>query len=182
MNKAIFLDRDGVLNKVILKDGKPLSPKNLSEFVLLDNVSEALAIFKKLDYLTIIVTNQPDIKTKKQTLKDLEITHKWIFDNLMIDDIFVCCHDDSDNCNCRKPGIGMLINASKKYKINLTKSIMIGDRWKDIKCGQLAKCKNNFYINYGYDEPSPTGKFINVSSLYECSKIVESMNEKNNER
>ena len=180
MNKAIFIDRDGVVNKPIVCNGKPLSPKTFNEFVVLDKVDEALKIFKSLNLFTIIVTNQPDIKTKKQKLEDLNFTHEWILNNMNVDDIYSCFHDDNDNCNCRKPNIGMLIKASKKYKINLEESYMIGDRWKDVKCGQVANCKETFFIDYGYEEMKPVGNFKIVPSLFECSNIIKKL-EKNDE-
>jgi D-glycero-D-manno-heptose 1,7-bisphosphate phosphatase len=173
MNKAIFIDRDGVVNKAIIRNGKPLSPQTFKEFIVLDKVNEALEIFKSLNLLTIIVTNQPDIKTKKQKLKDLNYTHQWILNNMNVDDIYSCFHDDDDNCNCRKPNIGMLIKASKKYQVDLEESYIIGDRWKDVKCGQIANCKEIFFIDYEYEEIKPVGKFKTVTSLFECSNFIK---------
>ena len=92
-----------------------------------------------------------------------------------IDDIYVCIHDDDDYCDCRKPKIGMLKKASFKYNIDLNKSYLIGDRWKDIECGQIAKCKESFFIDYSYDEPKPIGKFKIVKSLFECAMFIEKL-------
>ena len=172
--KAVFIDRDGVINKAIVKNGKPYSPINFNEFIVLPQVSEALNLLKRLNYVNIIVTNQPDIKSGKQSIEDLSFTHKWILKNLSIDAIYSCHHDNQDNCLSRKPNIGMLNKASKELGINIKKSYMIGDRWKDIKCGQLANCKQIFFIDYGYKEKLPDLPFTKVKSLFMLSKIIES--------
>jgi len=140
MRKAIFLDRDGVINKAILKDGKPFSPRRFEEFKLLNGIREVLEKFRKKKFLNIIVTNQPDIARGLIKMETLEKMHKFIEENLPIDDIFVCPHDDIDNCHCRKPKPGMLLRAAKKWHINLKESFIIGDNWKDIEAGKAAGC------------------------------------------
>lgn len=139
--KAIFLDRDGVVNKVLLNNDKPLSPRKLDEFELLPKVKEALTFFKEIGFLNIIVTNQPDIARGFMKIEDLERMHALIREKFPIDDIYVCPHDDSDNCSCRKPKPGMLLYASKKWNIDLSSSYLIGDTWKDVEAGKLAGCK-----------------------------------------
>lgn len=140
MRKAIFFDRDGVINKVILKDGKPFSPRKFEEFKLLDGIRKVLERFRKKEFLNIIVTNQPDIARGLIKTETLEKMHKFIEENLPIDDIFICPHDDIDNCHCRKPKPGMLLEAAEKWHINLKESFMIGDSWKDIEAGKAAGC------------------------------------------
>ncbi len=149
MRKAIFFDRDGVINKVILKDGKPFSPRKFEEFKLLDGIREVLERFKAEGFLNIVITNQPDVARGMMDWETVEKIHKFIEENLPIDDIFVCPHDDIDNCHCRKPKPGMLLEAAKKWHINLKESFMIGDSWKDIEAGRAAGCAtillNNLY-------------------------------------
>jgi D-glycero-D-manno-heptose 1,7-bisphosphate phosphatase len=140
MRKAIFLDRDGVINKAILKDGKPFSPRRFEEFKLFNGIREVLEKFRKKEFLNIIVTNQPDIARGLIKTETLEKMHKFIEENLPIDDIFVCPHDDIDNCHCRKPKPGMLLEAAEKWHINLKESFIIGDSWKDIEAGKAAGC------------------------------------------
>jgi len=140
MKKAIFLDRDGVINKAILKEGRPFSPRRFEDFVLLDGIKDVLERFKTEGFLNIIVTNQPDIARGLVKWEVLEKIHKYIKDNLPINDIFVCPHDDHDNCQCRKPKPGMLLEAGKKWDIDLKSSFIIGDSWKDIQAGKAVGC------------------------------------------
>jgi D-glycero-D-manno-heptose 1,7-bisphosphate phosphatase len=172
MNRAVFIDRDGIINKAIVVNRKPFSPVDIYEFKILPKAKKALKTFKKLNLMNIIITNQPDIKTGKQLSKDLDKIHNWMMINLDIDEILVCKHDDNDNCNCRKPKTGMIEQAVEKYQINISQSYLIGDRWKDIQCGQKAGCKENFFVNYNYNETRPKMPYIVVKSLYECSQYL----------
>jgi len=140
MRKAIFLDRDGVINKVILKDGKPFSPRKFEEFKLLDGIKKVLEGLKTEGFLNIVTTNQPDVARGIVEWETVEKMHKFIKENLPVDDIFVCPHDDDDNCQCRKPKPGMLLEASRKWDIDLKSSFIIGDSWKDIQAGKAAGC------------------------------------------
>jgi len=141
MERAIFLDRDGIINEVIIKDGKPFSPRNIEEFVLLLGIDEFLKISKRFGFLNIVITNQPDISRRLLEISELNKMHKIIMDKLPIDDILVCIHDDMDNCDCRKPKPGLILKAAEKWNIDLSKSFMIGDRWKDVGAGKSAGCK-----------------------------------------
>jgi len=140
MTKAVFLDRDGVINKVILKNDKPLSPRRIEDFEISDGIREFLLASKSEGFLNIAVTNQPDIARGLMSWETLEKMHKLVRDNLPIDDIFVCYHHDSDNCNCRKPKPGLLLEAAQKWEIDLRNSFMIGDQWKDMEAGWDAGC------------------------------------------
>lgn len=140
MKQAIFLDRDGVINSTIIKEGKPFSPRKFEDFKLVDGVKDILERFKARGWLNIIVTNQPDIARGLMKKEELQKMHNLIRENLPVDDIFICPHDDADNCNCRKPKPGMLLEAAKKWDIDLNESFMIGDSWKDIEAGRNAGC------------------------------------------
>lgn len=140
MKQAIFLDRDGVINSTIIKEGKPFSPRKFEDFKLVDGVKDILERFKAREWLNIIVTNQPDIARGLMKKEELQKMHNLIRENLPVDDIFICPHDDADNCNCRKPKPGMLLEAAKKWDIDLNESFMIGDSWKDIEAGRNAGC------------------------------------------
>ena len=146
---AIFLDRDGTLNKAFIKKGLPISPASFSKFKILPGVKSSITKLKKLKYLCLLITNQPDVSRKKIKKKVVIKMNKFIKKKINLDDVFVCYHDDNDNCNCRKPKPGLLIKASKKWKINFKKSFMIGDRWKDISAGKKVGCKTIF-INNNY--------------------------------
>lgn len=138
---AIFLDRDGVINKVILRDGKPYSPRKLDEFVFTDGIREAVYKMKEFGYKVFVVSNQPDVARGEISQDVLNLmTGKMRFD-LPLDDIFICPHDDYHDCLCRKPKPGMLIEAAEKWEIDLGSSFLIGDTWKDIAAGKAAGCK-----------------------------------------
>tara|TARA_B100001113_G_scaffold352293_1_gene353314 strand:- start:5252 stop:5782 length:531 start_codon:yes stop_codon:yes gene_type:complete len=149
--KAFFLDRDGVLNKSIVINNKPYPPKNITELVIPKGLKKNLEILKKLNYLLIMVTNQPDVARGTKKRKDVEKINNYLKNQLCLDDVFCCFHDDSDNCNCRKPKIGMIISACKKWNIDISKSYLVGDRWKDIECGINAGLKT-FLLENKYDE------------------------------
>jgi D-glycero-D-manno-heptose 1,7-bisphosphate phosphatase len=149
--RAVFLDRDGVLNEVVLREGKPYPPADLGQLRIIPHTAECLADLKRLGYLLIVVTNQPDVARGKQTKAAVEEMHAFLFSQLPLDDTYVCYHDDSDHCECRKPAPGMLLDASRKYRINLEESFLIGDRWRDVEAGQRAHCKT-LLIGNGYAE------------------------------
>jgi D-glycero-D-manno-heptose 1,7-bisphosphate phosphatase len=170
--RAVFLDRDGVINRAFIKDGKPFPPQSLSELEILPGVENTLLRLKKAGLLIIVVTNQPDVARGKTQKEIVEQIHSMFLKKLPLHDIMVCYHDDSDNCQCRKPLPGMLVDAAEKYSINLKKSFMIGDRWKDVEAGQNAGCRTAL-IQYGYQEKKPIKPAdIVVSSLSETAEWI----------
>ena len=172
MNRAIFLDRDGVINQSIVIDGKPFAPTKLEDFYILPGVIEALQRLKDAGLKTIVVTNQPDIATGNQTWKSLNEIHDFLSMKCKVDMIKVCSHTSEQLCSCRKPNPGLLIQAAQELEVDLSECFMIGDRWVDIEAGQRAGCKKNFFIDYGYADPPPVGNFSLVTSLEECFKKI----------
>jgi D-glycero-D-manno-heptose 1,7-bisphosphate phosphatase len=171
--RAVFIDRDGVINRSIIRNGRPFAPRSASEFEVLSGVEEALNLLKNAGYMTIVVTNQPDIAAGLQQEENLNSLHKDLQKDYSIDLIRVCPHKDEDCCECRKPKPGMLISLAKEFDINLSLSFMVGDRWRDVQCGQSAGCMANFFIDYGYTEKLPSKPFIKVHSLLESAiKII----------
>jgi D-glycero-D-manno-heptose 1,7-bisphosphate phosphatase len=164
MRRAIFLDRDGVINRSLIRDGLPYAPTSLSDFEILPGVADALCKLRRSGFLNIVVTNQPDIKTGKQSKEVLQLMHDRLLSELNIDDIKCCPHTDEDKCNCRKPHPGMLLDAAAGMKIDLSTSWMIGDRWRDIAAGQAAGC-NCYFIDHGYLERQPEPPFSRALSL-----------------
>jgi len=134
------LDRDGVINQVIIKEGKPYSPRRLSEFRLTDGIKGVLDHLKEAGFLLIVVTNQPDISRGLITRGKLDAIHDLIKNELPVDDIVVCPHDDVDECNCRKPKPGMIVDSARKWGIDIGNSFIIGDTWKDMGAGEKAGC------------------------------------------
>jgi D-glycero-D-manno-heptose 1,7-bisphosphate phosphatase len=171
MRRAVFLDRDGVINRAIIRNGRPHPPSNLGDLDILPGVREALESLHAANFLLIVVTNQPDVSRGISTREGVDLINKFLASELPIDDFRVCYHDDSDSCLCRKPLPGLLIEASKIHRVDLSRSFMVGDRWRDIEAGAAAGCKT-FFINYRYAEINPATPDFIVSSLLEVEKII----------
>lgn len=150
---AVFLDRDGVINRALTRDGKPYPPASLSEFEILPGVREACAQLKAAGFVLVVATNQPDVGRGTTTRESVETIHKFMCEQLPIDRVEICYHPGKgvSDCDCRKPKPGMLLRAAKELNIDLTQSWMVGDRWRDIDSGNAAGCRTVF-IDYGYDE------------------------------
>jgi D-glycero-D-manno-heptose 1,7-bisphosphate phosphatase len=162
--RAVFLDRDGILNAAVVRDGRPYPPASLAEMTLLPGVEDACARLKKCGLLLIVVTNQPDIARGKAAIGEIETINATLKARLGLDEICVCPHDDADNCACRKPKPGLLLDAAKRWKIDLAKSFMIGDRWRDVEAGRAAGCRTIF-VDYGYAERRPDAPDLVAASL-----------------
>ena len=162
-NKAIFLDRDGIINKLIKDNKTNRSPRTLKEFKINFEIKKYLQIFKKKSFLNIIITNQPEVKRGFVKKKNIIQFHKKINKLLPIDKIYVC-YDINDKSFFRKPNPGMLLQASKELNIDLKKSYFIGDRYKDIYAGNKVKCKTIF-IDFNYKERKPKKFFLYSKSL-----------------
>lgn len=173
MKRAVFLDRDGVINKAIVKNGKPYPPKRVDDIVFPSGTFEAINSIRSSGYLVIVVTNQPDVTKGIQNKETVEDIHGIIRQQLQVDDIKVCYHIDEDNCSCRKPKPGMILDAAKEYAIDLTHSYMIGDRWRDIEAGKAAGCKTILIQpDITYNEKQAQGMDATVGSLYEAATII----------
>jgi len=159
MMPAVFVDRDGVLNETLIKEGRPYPPMSGSDLKFLPGVRERLAQLKHLDMLVVCVTNQPDVARQSTTRATVDAINARIKAEMPLDELLVCYHDDRDQCNCRKPRPGLLLEAAGRLGIDLRRSYMIGDRWKDIACGAAAGCTTVF-VDYGYTEtyrgPAPS--------------------------
>jgi D-glycero-D-manno-heptose 1,7-bisphosphate phosphatase len=140
IHRAVFLDRDGVLNHGVSRGGTPWAPRTLDELEILPGVSEALASLRAAGFLLIVVTNQPDVPRGTATRAGVEAIHAHMRATLPLDDIRVCYHDDSDNCDCRKPAPGLLLAAAAEHGIDVRRSFMVGDRWRDIGAARAAGC------------------------------------------
>jgi D-glycero-D-manno-heptose 1,7-bisphosphate phosphatase len=152
--QAVFLDRDGVLNRAFVRNGKPYPPSKIEELEMLPGVSEACHDLRRAGFLLIMVTNQPDVARGRQTRKVVEAINRILSDRLSLDDIKVCYHDNSDNCKCRKPEPGLFLEAAQEWKLDLSGSFVVGDRWKDIEAGRRAGC-STIFVDYGYSEVRP---------------------------
>ena len=177
MKKAVFLDRDGVINKVIMRNGKPSSPWKVEEFEIFPDVKECLEAFKEMGFMNIVFTSQPDISRGNFKMEDLEKMHKIITETLPIDEIKVCPHDDKDNCSCRKPKPGLILEAAKRWSIDLENSFVIGDAWKDIGAGKAAGCKT-FLLRREYNKDFQKDYNFEVDNLKKTVEIIKNLNKK----
>jgi D-sedoheptulose 7-phosphate isomerase len=170
--RAVFLDRDGVINRAFVRDGKPFPPPTPQELEILPGVPEALRELKANGFQLLLVTNQPDVGRGKLSVQTLDAMHEDLRTQLPLDDILVCCHTDQDKCDCRKPMPGMIIEAARKHNIDLAASFMVGDRWRDIDAGYNAGCKT-ILIDYGYSERPPDHEpDLRVRSLREAADWI----------
>lgn len=170
-NKCIFLDRDGVINQPIIINQKPYSPRKKQEFIFTNDIKNLINKVVNRGYKVIVITNQPDIATGDLSESLLNYFHKRIMDEMLVDDIFVCKHLSSENCKCRKPKPGLIIEASLKHKINLKESFFIGDRWKDVDAANKVEC-HSIFIDYGYREKLKTTPKNYVKNLYDAFEVI----------
>ena len=179
MKRAVFLDRDGVLNRSILVEGVPKPPTCIEEVEILLGVVEAIQILQNHDFVPVVVTNQPDVARGVTSKLDVEEINAFIGSATDIQYFYTCFHDDVNQCDCRKPSPGLLLQASKDLGLDTCKSFMVGDRWSDILAGQSAGCQT-FFIDYSYPEQKPKEPFTQVSSLLEAAHLM--VGEKNESR
>lgn len=170
--RAVFLDRDGVINRAIVREGKPYPPADLSELEILPGVPEALKRLHEAGFRLIVVTNQPDVARGAQTRAAVEAMHAALLAHgLPIDSFRVCYHDNANQCNCRKPAPGLLLAAAQEENIDLSASFMIGDRWRDVEAGRRAGCATLF-VDYHYAEPEQSQPDARVKSLAEAVEWI----------
>ena len=166
--RAVFLDRDGVINRAVVRGGRPYPPDGPDGLEILPGVAEAAARLRGAGFLVIVVTNQPDVAKGRQRREVVEAIHDRIRATVPLDDVKVCYHDDDDGCACRKPKPGMLLEAASGCSIDLGRSFMVGDRWRDVSAGRAAGCRT-FLVGDGYGEPFPDAPDAVVGSLAEAS-------------
>jgi D-glycero-D-manno-heptose 1,7-bisphosphate phosphatase len=165
--RAVFLDRDGVLNRAFVVEGVPHPPTSVAELEILPGVAESLTALSQAGFRLIVVTNQPDIARGRQSFDGVNRLNTVLRAQLQIDDVYVCPHDDQDGCDCRKPRPGMLLCAAQEHGIDLGHSVMVGDRDRDIQAGRAAGCRT-VYVDGGYGKPPQPPADLNVRSLHEA--------------
>jgi len=172
---AVFLDRDGVLNQPVVREGIPFPPATPDEFEIYPDVVEGCARLKEAGFVLIVVTNQPDIGRGTQSRETVEAMHAKLRAAVpTLDAIEVCYHAGSnhgDPCDCRKPKPGMLFRAAANHSLDLKRSFVIGDRWRDVDCARAAGCRAVF-IDHGYREPLREKPDFTVTSFSEAVATV----------
>ena len=155
--RAVFLDRDGILNVAVVRQGRPLAPLNLESFRIAQDAAACLGDLKRSGFHLIVVSNQPEVARGRLPRPTVEQMHERLRSALPVDDILVCFHDTRDQCNCRKPQPGLLFEAQAKYSLDLSRSFLIGDRWRDIEAGNAAGTRtvlvDRCYLERGPSSP-----------------------------
>ena len=169
--KAVFLDRDGVINRAPIIEGLPRSPRDIQELEIIPGVKEAVTLLFSSGFEIVVVTNQPEVARGFIYQDDIEKIHEEIAKQTGLKHFKVCIHDNKDRCDCRKPKPGMLSQAATEFNLDLKQSSLVGDRWKDIQAGQEVGCRCLF-IDYEYCEEKPKPPFYRVTSLLEAAQII----------
>ena len=169
---AVFLDRDGVLNRSIVRDGRPFPPLSVEQFVLYPEVPDACRRLHSLGYSLVVVTNQPDMARGGLDAAELAAIHDELRRQVLLDGVYVCPHDDADGCGCRKPAPGLLVEATADLGLDLGRSVMVGDRWRDVEAGQRAGCRT-VHIDRGYCERRPDAPDVVAADLAEAVRWIE---------
>jgi D-glycero-D-manno-heptose 1,7-bisphosphate phosphatase len=174
---AVFLDRDGVLNRAVVQDGRPYPPATVADLEILPGAGSACRRLRQAGFLLVVVTNQPDIARGTVSLGEVNAINRALVEELAIDDVRVCPHDDGDQCRCRKPAAGLLVDAARFHGIDLASSFMVGDRWRDIEAGRRAGCRT-VLVDYGWLErqpeaPDATVKDVAEAAAWICQTILE---------
>ena len=168
---AVFLDRDGVLSVPEFRDGRSFAPKRLSDFHLYDDAAPSLRRLKDAGYALVVVTNQPDVGNGLTPEQEVEAMHRRLAAELPVDRIETCYHAQGAGCACRKPKPGMLLNAAAALKIDLGRSIMVGDRNSDMGAGRAAGCAT-VLIDRGYRDERPQNADHVVLTLTEATDKI----------
>ena len=170
--RAVFLDRDGVLNACVVRNGRPVAPRKVEEVVILPGVEESLRLLDEAGFLLVAASNQPDVTHGTLSRQTLAAINRLLLGRLpWLKEILVCIETD-DACPRRKPNPGMLLEAAEKYAIDLAESFMVGDRAKDIEAGRRAGCRTIF-LDHGYAEkkPDPPADY-STDSLLSASRWI----------
>jgi transaldolase len=171
LRPAVFLDRDGVLNRTAVRGDTPHPPGTLAEVEILPGVPEALELLRRRGLPLIVVTNQPDVARGSQTREAVESINQFLAQQLRLDAVYTCYHDNADACACRKPKPGMLMRAAEEHGIDLSRSFMVGDRWGDVAAGAAAGCET-VLVNMPYSQCHRCSPDHKVADLREAADVI----------
>jgi D-glycero-D-manno-heptose 1,7-bisphosphate phosphatase len=162
-----------------VRDGHPFPPLQLSDVQIHHGVTNGVNLLKESKFEIVVITNQPDVARGRTSKEQVESINNYLGKKIGITHFYTCFHDDVDLCSCRKPKIGLFLEAAKTLDLDLTSSFMVGDRWKDIEAGQSAGCIC-YFIDYSYAEQKPPQPYFAVASLFEAAQhITRSVNDNN---
>jgi D-glycero-D-manno-heptose 1,7-bisphosphate phosphatase len=176
MSRAVFLDRDGVLNAPVIRDGLPYPPRTVDEFRVYPEATQACALLREAGFKLVVATNQPDVGRGTQTLEAVDAMHALLAKAVPLDRIEVCtaADDASPGAERRKPAPGMLLDAARALNIDLGRSYLIGDRWRDIDCGHAAGC-TTIFIERHYDEKLRQRPHHYAFDVLEAARLILSL-------
>jgi D-glycero-D-manno-heptose 1,7-bisphosphate phosphatase len=167
----VFLDRDGVLNQVVVRDGRPHPPADVADVERLPGVAAACRRLADAGRVLVVVTNQPDIARGTTDRARVDELNRAVTEGLPIRDVLVCPHDDTDRCRCRKPEPGLLLEAAERWHLDLAASVMVGDRWRDVDAGRAAGVRTIF-VDRGYAERLRERPDHVVTGLPEAVEVI----------
>ena len=169
--RAVFLDRDGVLNKLVSRDGGFYSPRRAADFELFPWTVESLRILHENGWLLVVVTNQPDIARGHMSIDELQSMHDVLRAATPVDSIRVCPHDGTASCTCRKPQPGLFLRAIDELGIDESTSWTIGDRASDIAAG-LAVGTRVIHVASGQEEPPNDDRIVRATNLLDAVRHI----------
>jgi D-glycero-D-manno-heptose 1,7-bisphosphate phosphatase len=169
--KAVFLDRDGVINRTVVRRGAPRAPQDMSEWAWIEGIHDTLVALRARGYALLVCTNQPDVSRGWQTREQVDEFHRLVERELPISRIYACFHDNAAACECRKPKPGMLLQGSTDFGIDLAQSFMVGDRQTDIEAGRAAGCRT-IYLRHANDSSPRTSADHEIRALRELLELV----------
>jgi len=169
--RAVFLDRDGVLNELVMRGGVGVSPRNVADFQLRREALDSVPRLHGLGFQVFVATNQPDIARGLLDPRDLRTMNTILQSALPVQEVLVCPHDDKDGCDCRKPKPGMLLDLARRWELVLSESFLVGDSWKDIEAGRRAGCRT---ILIGSRSPGTAVPTAAVADLATAVELIES--------
>jgi len=171
VRRAAFVDRDGVLIRAQVRDGRPFPVQKPDDVEFIEGAAEACAELRRAGMLVVVVTNQPDVARGTATVADVEAINQCLFDHVEVDALVACFHDDADACQCRKPRPGMLTYVADLWDVALTRSVLVGDRWRDVAAGKRCGCQTVF-IDHGYREQAPDAPDLTVNTLADATSWI----------
>lgn len=171
LQPAVFLDRDGVINAAVVREGRPYPPSGLAELRILDGAAKAIADLRRAGYACVVVSNQPDLARGITSPASVDAINEAIAAQTGLEHFYICPHSGHEGCDCRKPRPGLLLQAARDLHLDLCASFMVGDRWRDVEAGKNAGVRSIF-VDYGYREQQPVGYDWKVGSLAEAATII----------
>jgi D-glycero-D-manno-heptose 1,7-bisphosphate phosphatase len=176
MNKAVFLDRDGVIVVPESRNGRGYAPRRLQDYRFYHDAHSSLCRLKEAGFLLVVVTNQPDVGNGLISRAVIDEMHARLVRELSVDAIRSCLHSQTENCACRKPAPGLLLEAIREFDLSVRHCFMVGDRATDIQAGKSAGCRAIF-IERGYSEPKPQDADFTVASMADAAEAVLRQNQ-----